>query len=122
MNDANTASLNAYQREQDEAEAADLNIESLQLSLAIDLFEAYVTKNYAVIDEVNDSLTNTDTTDNLINKLREAVTEECKRPKMGRGCLLYSAYEKVVDAVCRDIAGRYETEGEIDAAREGFGL
>ncbi len=120
--DGNLAALRQYEREQDALEAADLNIEALQLSLAIDLFEAYATKNYAVIDEVNDSLTDTDVTDNLINKLREAATKECKRPKMGRGCLLYSAYEKVVDLVCRDIAQRYTTEGEIEAAREGFEL
>ncbi len=77
--DGNLSALRQYEQDQDEAESADLNIEALQLSLAIDLWEAYVTKNYAVIDEVNDSLTDTDTTDNLINKLREAATEECKR-------------------------------------------
>lgn len=119
--DGNLAALHQYERDQDALESAGLIIEALQLSLAIDLFEAYVTKNYAVIDEVNDSLTDTDTTDNLINKLREAATEECKRPKTARGCLLYSAYEKVVDSVCRDIAGRYTTESEIEAARKEYG-
>ncbi len=120
--DGNLAALHQYEREQDALEAAGLNIEALQLSLSIDLFEAYVTKNHAVIDEVNDSLTDSDVIDNLIDKLREAVTEECKRPEMGRGCLLYSAYEKVVDEVCRDIAGRYTTGGEIEAARKEFEL
>lgn len=98
------------------------SVERMRRELAIDLWEAYVTGNHAVIDEVNDSLLDTDTTDNLINKLREASTEECQRPKMGRGCLMYSAYEKVIDAVCRDIAGRYTTEGEIEDARRAFGI
>lgn len=109
-------------RTADEQEGADLNTEALRLQLAIDLFEGYVAKNYAVVDEVNAMLLDVDTTDNLINKLREAVTEECQRPKMGRGRLLYSAYEKVVDAVCKDIAGRYTTVDEFESAREEFGL
>lgn len=109
-------------RTEDESAKADLNTEALRLQLAIDLWEGYVTKNYAVVDEVNALLMDTETTDNLINKLRQAVTEECKRPKMGRGCLMYSAYEKVIDAVCKDIAGRYTTVDEFEAAREGLGL
>lgn len=109
-------------RTADEAAETDLNTEALRLQLAIDLFEGYVTKNYAVVDEVNALLLDADTTDNLINKLREAITEECQRPKMGRGCLMYSAYEGVVDAVCRDIAGRYTNVDEFEVAREEFEL
>lgn len=120
--DGNLAALHQYERDQDALESADLKIEVMQHNLAIDLWEAYVTKNYAVIDEVNDSLTDSDVIDNLIDKMREAVTEECKWPKMGRGCLLYSAYEKVVDEVCRDIAGRYTDEDEIERFRREFGI
>lgn len=120
--DGNLAALNAYLREQDAIYEGDAKLESMIQDLAIDMYEAYVTGNHSVIDEVDGRLTDTDVTDNLISKLREAATEECKRPKMGRGCLLYSAYEKVIDAVCRDIAGRYTTESQIEAARKEFEL
>ena len=120
--DGNTAALNAYQKEQDALEAADLHLEAAQVETANDLFDGYFTKNYSVIDEVNDALLDTDTADNLINKLREAGTVECERPVMGRGCEVWPAYRNLIDAVCLEIAQRYETIGELERFRLDMGV
>jgi len=120
--DGNLAALNAYQREQDALEAADLELEAAQVETANDLYDAYFTNKQDVIDEVDDALTDTLTTGNLINKLREAGTVECQRPVMGRGCELWDAYRKLIDAVCLEIAQRCETMEELERFRLDFNL
>ena len=120
--DGNLAALRAHEREQDALEAADLELEAAQVETANDLFDGYFTKNYAVIDEVNDALLDTDTTDNLINKLREAGTAECQRPVMGRGCEVWPVYKNLIDAVCLEIAQRCKTMEELERFRLDMGV
>ena len=109
-------------RDADDQAKADLHLEAAQVETANDIFDGYFTKNYSVIDEVNDALLDTDTADNLINKLREAGTVECQRPVMGRGCEVWPAYRNLIDAVCLDIAQRYETLDELERFRLDMGV
>lgn len=120
--DGNLAALRAYEREQDDLEAADLHLEAQQVETANDLFDGYFTKNYAVIDEINQHLMDADASDNLINALRQAGTIECERPVMGRGCEVWSTYRKLIDAVCTEIAQGKKTIGDLERFRLDMGV
>lgn len=117
--DGNLAALNAYQREQDAIADGEIHLERLQQELADDMFDAYVTNNGAVIDEVNDALASDE---RMIVLMRKAMTKECQRPVMGRGCELYDTYWKLLDSVCLDIAKRCTTPDEFDKFRREFEL
>lgn len=119
MIDGNTASLNQYQRHQDALADGEQHLEFMQQALSDDLFDAYVTKNYAVIDEINDALYGEDT---VVDQMREAMTKECERPVMGRGCEMYSAYLKIISEECDKLAKRCKTPDEFDRFRREFGL
>ena len=112
--DGNLAALNAYQREQDALDEANRILEEAQQELADDLFDAYMSNNYSVIDEVDDSLTDTDTMDDLIKQLRDNWTTDCMA--------LRTAYMKVIGGTCEGIAGRCETLDEIEGFRRDFDL
>ena len=117
--DGNMSALNAYQREQDALADGDEHLERLQQELADDMFDAYVTGNSNVIDEVDDALASHDT---MIELMRKAMTKECQRPVMGRGCEVYDTYWKLLDSVCLDIAKRCSTPDEFDKFRVEYGL
>lgn len=122
MIDGNTAALNAYQREQDAIADGEIHLERLQQELADDMFDAYVTGNHSVIDEVNDGLLEMQTMDNMIDQLRYAMAVECQRPVMGRGCEIYDAYMKIISSVCEDIAKKCTTPDEFDKFRREYGI
>ena len=117
--DGNLAALNAYQREQDAIADGEEYLERLQQELADDMFDAYVTGNSNVIDEVDDALASDE---RKIVLMRKAMTKECQRPVMGRGCELYETYWKLLDSVCLDIAKRCTTPDEFDKFRREFEL
>lgn len=115
--DGNLAALNAHIREQDRLEGEELALESEQQELSDDLFDAYIMGNDAVIDEVNDALTDSQTTDNLIDQMRYAMAKECTKPVSKRGADTYDAYMKIIAAVCDDIAERADSMAKIGRIR-----
>lgn len=117
--DGNMITLNRYQREQDALADGEEYLENLQQELADDMFDAYVTGNSNVIDEVDDALASDE---RMITWMRKAMAKECQRPVMGRGCELYDTYWKLLDSVCLDIAKRCETPDQFDGFRVEYGL
>lgn len=111
MIDGNLAALRAYEREQDALDAADMALDEARQEFSNDLFDAYFGKNYAAIDEVDDSLTDTDTMDNLLKKLRDNWTTD--------GMEFRTAYMKVVAETCDQIA---KGADDVDEFRREFGL
>lgn len=120
--DGNMIDLARYEREQDALEAADMYLEAAQIETANSLFDGYFANNHAVIDEVNQRLMDEDASDNLINKLREAGTVECERPIMGRGCEVWPAYSKLIEAVCMEIAQGQKTIEDLERFRLDMGV
>lgn len=112
--DGNLAALRTYERQQDAIAEGDAHLESLQQALADDLFDAYLSNNFAVIDEVDDALRGVDTLDNMLKQLRDSWTRD--------GMALRAAYMKVIGAVCEDIAKGRTTPDEFDRFRREFDL
>lgn len=108
--------------EAEAADKADEAREQMQMELSGDLFDAYVLGNSDVIDEVDDSLTDTDTAENLLNKLRVAMGKECDKLPSKRGSDVHAAYQQVISAVCDDIASGYDTVDEVERFRREMGL
>lgn len=119
MIDGNTAALNRYQREQDAIADGEAHLERLQQELADEMFDAYVTGNSNVIDEVDDALASDE---GMITRMRKAMTKECQLPVMGRGGYLYGTYWKLLDSACLGIAKRCSTPDEFDKFRSEYGL
>ena len=116
--DGNLAALRAYERQQDAIAEGDAHLESLQQALADDLFDAYLTENHDVIGEVDDFLADYPWPD----RMRAAMTKECERPVMGRGCIAYKALETAISEACEHIAKVCTTPDEFDRFRREFGL
>lgn len=121
--DGNLAALRQYEREQDALDAQDIALENAQRELADALYDAYLTNNEQVIDEVNEILTEDEYRQaKMLTKLREAMSVEATRPAMGRGCEVYSAYMNLIDLCCMDIAERSESIEDIEKAVRFYGV
>jgi len=98
--DGNLAALNAHQREQDELAAADQAHEAAISELADDLFDAYITGDQDVIDEVDDWLRDYPWTE----RVRAAMVKECELPVMGRGGFMYKMGQAAISEACEYVA------------------
>ena len=111
--DGNLAALAAYEREQDALERADEELFDAQNELMDGLFEAYFNGNKHVIDEVNDTLTEEEYTDRLI---------ELNREYFNRPIEYHDQYRELIIEVCSNIADRYETIDDVELASASFRL
>lgn len=98
--DGNLAALRAYEREQDELYEADMALERAQNELADDLFDAYITGDQDVIDEVDDYLASYPWT----KRVRAAMVKECELPVMGRGGFMYKLGQQAISEACEYVA------------------
>lgn len=98
--DGNLAALSAYEREQDALYAADQAHEQAISELADDLFDAYITGDADVIDEVDDWLRDYPWTE----RVRAAMAKECELPVMGRGGFMYKIGQAAIREACEAIA------------------
>lgn len=120
--DGNLAALGGWQRVVDEAYEAERELEKAQHELADAMYDAYLSGNQDVIDEVDDSLTDEITWLQTLNIIREAMTTECERPVMVRGCVIYKAIERQLGNVCEAIAGRCDAMEKVEKFYGEFGL
>ena len=98
--DGNLAALHAYEREQDALAYAEQAHEAAISELADDLFDAYITGDPDVIDEVDDWLRDYPWTE----RVRAAMVKECELPVMGRGGFMYKAGQAAISEACEAIA------------------
>src|SRR5690554_2603845 len=98
--DGNLSALRAYEREQDALAAAEQAYEDAGSELADDLFDAYITGDQDVIDEVDDWLRDYPWTE----RVRAAMAKECELPVMGRGGFMYKAGQAAISEACEAIA------------------
>lgn len=120
--DGNLAALNQYMKELDAAEAHDEYIEGMQLELADEMYDAYLTGNTDVIDEVNDLLEDPDKHDSMVSDMREAMSRESKLPLNKRGSIIHTAYQNIISEACQEIAKRYKTEDDMERMRREFNI
>ncbi len=100
--DGNLAALRAYEREQDALAAAEHAHEAAISELADDLFDAYITGDADVIDEVDDWLRDYPWTE----RVRAAMFKECELPVMGRGGFMYKLGQQAISEACEYVAKR----------------
>ena len=100
--DGNLAALRAYEREQDALADADQAHEAAISELADGLFDAYITGDADVIDEVDDWLRDYPWTE----RVRAAMVKECELPVMGRGGFMYKAGQAAISEACEYVAKR----------------
>ncbi len=98
--DRNLAALRAHEREQDALAAAEQAHEDAISELADDLFDAYITGDQDVIDEVDDYLRSYPWTE----RVREAMFKECELPVMGRGGFMYKMGQRAISEACEYVA------------------
>jgi len=99
-------------RDADVAADSEARLTAQREQLADDLFDAYMSDNYTVIDEVDSRIqVDTDTVDNLLKKLRDNFTSN--------GMAMRSAYMKIVADVCETIANGYDN---VDQAFRDYEL
>src|SRR5690554_5647829 len=98
--DGNLAALRTYEREQDALAADDQAHEAAISELADDLFDAYITGDADVVDEVDDWLRDYLWTE----RIRAAMVKECELPVMGRGGFMYKAGQAAISEACEAIA------------------
>lgn len=98
--DGNLAALRAYEREQDALHEAEQAHESAISELADDLFDAYITGDQDVIDEVDEYLREYP----WAERVRAAIVKECELPVMGRGGFMYKAGQAAISEACEYVA------------------
>jgi hypothetical protein len=98
--DGNLAALRSYEREQDALAAADQAHEDAISELADELFDAYITGDADVIDEVDDWLRDYPWTD----RVRAAMVKERELLVMGRGGAMYKMGQAAISEACEAIA------------------
>lgn len=118
MTCANTAILNSYQREQNAIADGEASLERLQQDLSDELYDAYLSVNSAVIDEVDDFLADYPWAD----RMRAAMVKESAIPVMGRGGYAYKAVQDAFIEAVESIAKKQTTPDEFDRFRHDFGL
>lgn len=100
-----------HQREIDEASDADIALEKAKKEFSNDLFDGYFTKNYAVIDEVEELASEEDALNLLLKKLRDAYPSAS-----GVTC----AYRDCISSACDEISGRPGSLKELEAYRRNY--
>ena len=99
-------------RDADVAADSEARLTAQREQLADDLFDAYMSENYTVIDEVDARITaDTDSVENLLKKLRDNFTSN--------GMAMRSQYMKIVAEVCEAIASGYDN---VDQAFRDYDL
>lgn len=113
--DGNTAAINRHLREQDQLAAQDQQLEEATEKLADDLFEAYFDDNQDVVDEVFDSIVNTDDwITPMLDGLRQNFTSD--------GYALRSCYRQYIAKACESIAERCDDMDKIESYYRAFKL
>lgn len=113
--DGNTAAINRKLREEDNLAAQEQQLEEAVEKLADDLFEAYFDDNSAVVDEVFDSIVNTDDiVTPLLDDLRANFTQD--------GYAMRTVYRKRIAQACEAIAGRCQDMEKVERYYREFGL
>ena len=112
MIDGNMRALDEYQKQVDGASASEIELEEEQSDLSNDIFEGYFNKNYAVIDEIENRLTDEDMVNVLMKSLRDSLTIEGKD--------IRSQYVKVVSDVCDELAKEKKDLASIEKFREEY--
>lgn len=113
MIDGNTSSLNQHQREIDEASDAELELERANKEFSNDLFDGYFTRNYAVIDEVEELASEEGAINSLLKQLRYGY------PREG---FVFLSYRDFIAEVCDEIAARADDIVAVGMHRRGYGL
>src|SRR5690554_6913807 len=86
--------------------------------LATDLFDAYITGDQDVIDEVDDWLRDYPWTE----RVRAAMVKECELPVMGRGGFMYKMGQAAISEACEAIAKRCTTLEDVESYRHDFNI
>lgn len=113
MIDGNTTALNQHQREIDDASGAELALEKAKQEFSNDLFDGYFTRNYAVIDEVEELASEEGAINNLLKQLRYGY------PREG---LVFLSYRDFIAEVCDEISERADDIIAVDDHRRAYGL